>query len=938
MDEAPFLLRVAGLPMETVERLATGLCTEICAETEIRAELDPRRAALVDLLYREVHDAPADRRRFLLEVKRDCFNGRSLRRHLADPQWGDLIAIAGALPGEILALEERLAEWEERFTVRHAAEQERCRRDLFRLLADRPLLRGIALASPLLADSLGRLREGAAPDLAGRRGRKLEASFLRYASRAAVKLSPYSTLTRLALGAVAEGAAPGAAPELRSGPWTEVSLLRLKRYLLDQVSWMLRRHPPLREALPVLLNDTVEEIAPGRYLFLRPSFWEVDPDRGKLVYHRESLVKAGLGTPFMERLRRALAGGPLPCRDLAAALAGPGGAVEPARESVDKLLHLGLLHLALPWSSQAPHLERTLLDWLRSLSADPALAPLTGHLARLVALEEGYAEAAEPARSIAAMESLIEEIWQAGAGLARLGPEVKRAHLTDCNLYEDVFVAPLGAGTAPLLRAPRAAVDAALASLAPVVRLAHLFSRHLEFLATVEAFAEQTWPGRAAVGVLELFSAVQPLWLDFMKLHVATRNSDRWTTSWNPLNLAAVEALDRLRGEILAELPGCLSPQEGETRVSLPALSALAARVPDRWAPLTGACLFVQPADAAWSRWVLNRLKDGTGRFGSRYTAVMDGELRDRYTARLTARSVFAAGGEEVELVDVVSIQGDTLNVHSPQTRRVLEAVGERTGLPASRRIALADLRAAFGGGRSPRLVDGMGRHCLPVHLGGAAHDYMPSPVKFLCLFGIPELRAVFPEAAMKAEGDIKVQDRLVLGNVVLSRRRWLFPPERLAATAGLSEAAAFLALNRWRLDRGIPDRVFLNERVHSDLVDELYKPQLIDFTSPLFLAVFRSALKAGPRTVALEEMLPTPEMFPCDATGSRWAVELMLDTLALLPGGGALTMTDPSAGFPESLRPSAGGPPLPGVMQQPARIPWSGIFVADECRRRENP
>jgi hypothetical protein len=61
----------------------------------------------------------------------------------------------------------------------------------------------------------------------------------------------------------------------------------------------------------------------------------------------------------------------------------------------------------------------------------------------------------------------------------------------------------------------------------------------------------------------------------------------------------------------------------------------------------------------------------------------------------------------------------------------------------------------------------------------------------------------------------------------------------------------------------------------------ERAQPQYIDFTSPALAEVFRSAVEDSPE-VSVVEALPTPDLFPRDGAGRRWAVEVVVDSLAL--------------------------------------------------------
>jgi hypothetical protein len=93
-------------------------------------------------------------------------------------------------------------------------------------------------------------------------------------------------------------------------------------------------------------------------------------------------------------------------------------------------------------------------------------------------------------------------------------------------------------------------------------------------------------------------------------------------------------------------------------------------------------------------------------------------------------------------------------------------------------------------------------------------------------------------------------------------------------------DSAMFAALHRWRTALGLPRRAFLRLRAVGSA--RMTKPQYVDFTSPLLVSAAGVLLRTKSTLVLVEEMLPTPEMLPRDAAGEAWAVELLLDTLAL--------------------------------------------------------
>jgi hypothetical protein len=876
---APLIVRIGGLPASVLASFASDLPGREIAIQALEKELDEARAALADRIYGAVQGAPPELRRYLLAVRRDCFNARGIEKHAGAPHWGTLREIAGNLPARLLEAERRHGEERAVFEEAYARERERERARLAGLIEDRGLLRGIALASPALAANVHRLRapSGNGP---GRRARRLETSLIRYVSRAAFKLSPYSTLTRLGLAALRDDPEEGGL--LLGGAWQERSLPRLKRYLLEQCCDLLAAYPPVRSTLRVALNDTIEEIAPERYRFLQPSAWALDPESGAFRYHHSSLVKASLKGPLVSWLLRELPDRRLTYAELvetleAAELTGQ------ERATLDRLLRIGFVNLLLPWPLLEGHLERAMAALLRELPEDAGAAAVAGVLDRIVALETGYATAPDPVRSVEEIERRIDDLWTAAAPLGGVPPETPRSKLRLGNLYEDVFLSRTGPVPGEIAQIPRAPAERALRDIAPLARAVNLVSSRHDFLHTVAAFLDERWPGPGEVGLMDLFSEIQPLWRDYLKHFAATRRFGGWKTPFNPLGVPAIEELCRLREEVLDGMVCLVEAGPDGSRLDPGRLAELTGRIPDLYAGPVGPCLFLQPVREDCGLWVLNRLYEGTGRYGSRYTPSMDPELRQRYTSALAVRAWDEQGAE---LLDLACPQGDTLNVHAPQTPRMLELPGTTLDVPASRRVRLSELRVRREEETGlPALTDSSGRLLIPVHLGGSGHDFLPMLVRFLAQFGPAETRLFFPPRSFRTRGEARIWDRLTLGTVVVLRKRWFFEPNTLRSRVeGLGDAAAFAAIDRWRRERGLPDRVFFIEKLHHERRDDLFKPQYVDFTSPLLVAVLRSALEENAASLTFDEVLPEPDQAPRDREGAPWALEVLLDSLALRP------------------------------------------------------
>lgn len=881
------IARIAGLPADAVERFATTLCADLPETGRLEADLGELRAALADRIHELVPGSAPELRRLLLAVRRDCFNARPLGRRVGTSGWAELRRLAGPLADRVVEGEARIARRNAAFLAEYAGAQDRQRLALLESFRDPAFARGLALASPDLCRSSSGLL-AADPHARSRAQRKVEANLLRYVSRASTKLSPFSTFTRLGLATLRRDV-PAGTLQLRGDGWRARSLVRIKPYLLEKLGEMLCRHEPFRAGLEVVLNNSVTEIEPGRVMYLRPGYWEPDPETGRFSYRSESLVRVGLRGPFVAHLRERLGGARLTYAEVIAGVerefAGEWDGPR-ARREVDALLRIGFLVLLPPWKVYDGHQETNMLRSLGALPADDATAPFVERLGRLVELEKGFAAAPDPVAASEEMDRLIDETWAAAAALGGVAPETGYARASRYSVYEDVFVLPAGADapSPSVAVASRRSADEALRSVEPLVRLTSVFDHRHDFLHTLGAVARERWPGRPAVRLLEVFHHVQTSWNEYVRFRIAAREDGGWRSTWNPRGLPELEELARHRAEADRALRECLRRDGDEQRLSGDALNAALARLPSAYTSFeAGACMFLQPADATGGLWMLNRVKEGTGRFASRFTPAMDDETRRRFTRHLIARGTREVEGERTDLLDLRCVQGDTLNVHALQTPRVLALPEAANEAPPHRQVRLDDLWVHFDAGR-PHLRDGRGRRLLAVQLGFAYEDYLPTLIKFLSLFGPSETSAVFPPPWVEQDGPVQVARRTLLGNVVLHRRSWTFPVRPLLEGAsGLDEPGAFAAVNRWRLARGIPDRVFMIESVPHPQMGLRSQPQYVDFTSPLFMSLFRSALQQG-ESLTVSEALPAPDAFPRDGKGRRWAVELVVDSLAMRP------------------------------------------------------
>jgi hypothetical protein len=559
------------------------------------------------------------------------------------------------------------------------------------------------------------------------------------------------------------------------------------------------------------------------------------------------------------------------------ALAAEFPAQEPARlaDAVGRLVHVGFLALVPPWSGGEERLEEEVLRYLRGLAGGGAFDGFARGLERLLELEGEFPRAAQPADVMRRVDETLRELADTAARLGGSRPppptRPRRA------VTEDVMAEPYG-GVGGVVRLSRAAVREAVRAVEPLVRLAWLNDEKHDFQATIRALVERRWPGQAEVGLVHVFDEAQALLASF---EGARRTDGAGSRAWNPLGLGELDELAGWRAEAARGWPACVRSAGTGDVVSGDEVSALLARLPARWVtPPVGPCLFMQPADPLGEAWVLNSSMPGTGRYGSRFTPLMEPGARRAYTERLTGCGTLRLDGEAVELLDLHCVRGSHVNTHAVQTPSVLLLPGARADLPPERCVTLDELRLCLRTPRQLVLRGRGGKRYLPVHLGFAGQVFMPTIIRFLSMLGPNGGRLALLAQARLQVGPALVGRRLTAGTLVVHRESWTVPREHLLPAGEPGDgAAAFAHLNRRRTALGIPDRVYLQERIEHPFGTR-FKPQYVDFTSPAFVDLLLSVIRADPMPVVLTEALPAPDAFPADAEGRRWAVEVVVDTL----------------------------------------------------------
>ena len=886
-DWEPFLVRLSGLPTSTMDSFHSDLPGQLLKLEEIERAVAGSRALLVNEIHQRLSTLPGELRRLALAAKRDAFNARGLSRVSRQPGWASLTACLPAATA-LLQLEHELAARHAALDAEMRAQEHRETVALAELLEDAQLRRGLALSSPVLVEQLERGldwphgRHQESPK--GRKERKVMVSLLRYMSRAALKLSPYSTLTRVALGAVVSSPGIGLLGDATAN-WNSRSLIRLQRYILTQVLFVLQQYAPFRDTLELQWNPTAFE-RDGRWQWLRPAGWQIDPTSQRLRVVQQSLVKASFEGDVLRWLaEQTQAVKTLPTLQTLRQLASqelPEQKQQEFESLLDRLLELGLVLFRSPIPVFEPRLEEGLAHHLEKLERqgcqDPGLAGVKAELQAILALQAALPTSPDPTRDIDLLEKAIPELWRQTTLLGPW-PEAQLAQNLDDHFFEDVFVSGPGAHS-ELLVMGREITSRLRHDLASLVHLTTLLDRRFELLLTLSAAVRRQWPSRDRVPILEAFTFLQSITRDFR----AFLSGGQTAGTFNPLGLSEVDQVANLRNEVLSGLRAAIRPLGDHEYIDPADLALLVDRIPAAFRSPVGACFFLQPCDVEGKMWVMNWLHEGIGRFGSRFTAVMEPGLRERFGRHRQHAS--HAWADRAESLDMIT-GGENLNCHYPLTVSCLTGPGENPNGSPGRVLGVEDLYLSINQETGlPRLEDADGRPLLPVHLGESDHRLLPVFLKFLSYLGPGDLFGRLPSNFIAADKyGIEILPRLTLGGVVVRRTRWVVPTAGLAEEiAALDPLATFVAINRWRLARSLPERAFIIERIASEHAQTRYKPQYLDFSSPLFVAIFKAALTLNREKIEFEELLPGPETALRDDAGRPWAIELLLDEVGLAP------------------------------------------------------
>ncbi|MFE3326097.1 hypothetical protein [Streptomyces sp. NPDC059176] len=865
-----------------------------------RAELARvRREALRERLEDALHDAvpvlPADRRHDILRLRRAVHNDRV-------PGVPDAARLLDGASRELLEcwLRHRAegSRWMKEAEAALQTELDAGRRTLAAVARHEDFQRGLQLSDERTWRTV--LDYAADPFSARRkpsRRRRAENTLTSFAYRVVLKPSPFASFTEIGARPWApdhpyaaddtgggSGVGDGGPAGARTVPRGRPVQARLSAGLLSWMAYELHRLDGADRLMRIRLNNSLS-VRDGRALWIRRA-----PDGAEEAAFGASRVVTARDTALLRLLRRVLADGDVPERDVRERLVAAGLAPDSAARALEQLVQSGLCHRGLGLPDQHPRPAQAIAHRLRALGTEQA-----GRCAvvfeRLQAMEDRF-PAADARRRAGLLSAVREQVeaFVALCGCRAPAPEAMRS-----VIYEDVGTREPARSWQPrLLEDNRWALEL-LQRIVPV-----LDDATIEKAGLYAFFVRRFGAGARPVPFTDFYRAFAELTPDGASA-VASGVGDPHS-----------DGIRRLREEF-AELLRCELRAGGrdELRLDPDRLRAFADRLPQSLAPWRSAAYRVQfTTDRDRRLAVVNGITTGHGVFFSRFCELLEPDRPDAWSLTEALRGHIAT--TTPRQCDITAVLGLNFNLHprlSPYelvypgsvARTALgDMVDPVTGDPLAgtggTTLGLADLAVVPDPARRTLTLvtarDGQPLDLVPLNFLYPAAA--PGLYRLLCSFaptrtyrgGLWDQLDRADAARGRALGrsgapvSARTRPRAVVGDVVLDRRSWRTPVATVPCREGLErqETAALAEFDRWRIRQGIPRHTFFRVAAAPaappggrDLLAEtrewalqartarLHKPHHLDARNPFLLQVLaRQLAEAGDGgAVTFHECLP---------------------------------------------------------------------------------
>lgn len=874
-----FVARLSAMPVEAIAALSAPRLTAASERAETLARrIAGEREDLSQRLHDEIgaqHDRPTRNR--LLELRRDLYNGRSV----TDEQLAVVRDLAPETQRAVASFRALLAD---RDAATNAVRAEYTgalsdnRHAMRAALCDDGFRNGLLLSSSTLARNVERYLGAASVDISSR-DEQIERGLLRYLTRTTVKATPFATLCTIVLGRLADSS-PGAAVLTVNGQLnTRRSVVQLNKRIHLALWERMKRCESVRRSLLVERNPTTRQ-ADDHWTFL-----------GRRNGREE--IEQVACAPLADHALALLARSPMTLDALRNRVSVTNTAQSTERDAtraLDAMLDIGLLRFRNPVPDGTANWDAPFGALLAGVDDDDARIAhaLVVELRQLV---DRYATAALCDRG-----ALVEAMrGTADRGFAALGLEARR--LVGGVVFEDATA------DATLVVSRSAGVDAALRCAAEWIAAVALVAPWRAEQATMRHFFDACCGPEAGAVPLLLFHEV------FEREHLLAHR-DREERVWrgaadaedvalvaNPFQLDIVRRLRAASDRVMECLwsSWVATPDALEVDLSPEVLADALADLGVASSSYSSASLFGQiiAMDGDDHSVRIISAKDhypiGFGKFSSRFLHVMPDWMQ-----RTILSDNVRHAGNDVILAELCADAFFNANLH-PRILPAEISCPVVDGDGRSDRLSVTDLDVI----RDPSDAHALqlihrssGKRVIPVDVGFVSLRRRPLLYQLMARFcPAGDAYAPLPELLADVEpGDdalVRYRPRFTYADrVVLSRRRWMVPGALLPVRAmGEPDLDYFLRVRRWRTANGIDEQVFaiVHPEPGADTDGDegrsrdWRKPQFIDFTSPLLVALFEK-LPGGLShfTLELQERYPDAASLPAFA-GQHYASELVL-------------------------------------------------------------
>ena len=269
---------------------------------------------------------------------------------------------------------------------------------------------------------------------------------------------------------------------------------------------------------------------------------------------------------------------------------------------------------------------------------------------------------------------------------------------------------------------------------------------------------------------------------------------------------------------------------------------------------------YIQAIESDFSQVVLNEFSKGNGANASRFFNFCPEEQLEK-VKKLNSE-------KEYIIADVKDASLHNTNLFPPLSKYVISLSHNNILNDQFDELKLKDLFVTTDKEEGIVLTNGEGTKVVPIQFSLEGSHGKSKLTHLLDLFDPNEnfgYRMLLESINALYKNDLKEKDivfipRFSYGNeIIIQRKKWLINKRELVGVVGKTTSLTdlFFKLNKWKSSHAIPDRVFLKIKGKDRSSGDHYKPQYIDFSSPVFVLLLQNILSKADDVIELTEMLP---------------------------------------------------------------------------------